>query len=102
MSDQDDAGQRYHEDVERDAARREALFKAVADAYGFVKAEELLRSTAARTIGDCLMDRVNEIKGPHPQGLPSRLEDLDRVKNTFDSAIAEMRATEELTGTENT
>ena len=100
MPDVDD--ERFREDAERDAARTEALFKAVADAYGFVHSWETLRSTSGTTIGDLLRARVAEIRGPHPQGLPSELEAIDQVKSAFDSAIAQLRQQETDSGTEGT
>lgn len=96
-----DEGQRFREDAERDATRQLELFQALSDAYGFVHAEENLRSTAARTVGDCLKDRINEIRGPHPQGLPALLDEVDSVKNAFDLAIQQLRLDAELTGEED-
>lgn len=94
--------ERFQEDAERDAARSEALFKAVADAYGFVHAWETLRSMSGTSIGDLIRGRIAEIEGPHPQGLPSRLEEIDQVKAAFDSAITQLAERETDTGTEDT
>lgn len=85
------AGEDFRSDAEQDALRREDLFQALADAYAFVHGWENKRTMAALTVGDLLQARIDEIRGPHPQGLPSRLDEVDTVKAAFDSAVAQLR-----------
>lgn len=70
-------------------------FKALADAYTFVHGQEQVRALAATTFGQLLQTRIDEIRGPHPTGLPSRLEELDRIKSEFDRVIQELREDED-------
>lgn len=83
------------DDEEQRLAAQMDLFKAVSDAYGFVHGEEQVRALAATTFGDVLDVRIAEIRGPHPCGLPSRLEEIDKVKEQFSVAIGRLREEEE-------
>lgn len=86
------------EDVDRRLAARTDVFRALANAYSFVHGQEAIRALAARTFGEILQDRINEIRGPHPMDLPSRLEELDAVKAAFDQVIEQLAAEDEKEG----
>ena len=82
-------------DEEQRLAAQMDLFEAVSNAYGFIHGEEQVRALAATTFGDLLDDRIAEIRGPHPYGLPSRMEEIDKIKEDFSVVIGRLREEEE-------
>jgi hypothetical protein len=82
------------EEFDRQLARKTDTFKALADGYSFIHGQEQVRALAAMTFGDILQTRIDEIQGPHPTGLPSRLEEVDAVKAEFNRVIEQLAGEE--------
>jgi len=89
------AEETLRDEHDRQEAINTDLFKALADSYSFVHGQEQVRALASTTFGQVLQDRIDEIRGPHPQGLPSRIEEVDSVKAEFDRVIQQLETSEE-------
>ena len=89
------SGEETREAEERDVRSQEDTFKALSDAYAFVRGQEQIRALERTSFGDLFRARVVDIEGPSTGGIPSRLEELDSVKGKFDAAVERLRAREE-------
>lgn len=83
-------------DTQQDTTRVDLdTFKALSDGYAFVHGQEQAEMLASTSWRDMLQSRIDEIRGPHPYGLPSLLDEVDGVQARFDAVIARLRAQEQ-------